>query len=156
MPRKNHLIILLTRADAKYEELNYLCTLNNLQNILSGKFESAIVFKRGREYIALLSSDRDNLEAELPQTLSFCKNAVMRSEKAPFNIGCSIPSDRLIDMAECYIQAKRAIQFGHIVDASQNTFWYRDYYELELIARGIDSTDAESFKLRIHQSHSRV
>lgn len=148
-PHDNHLIVLLSRADFKYYERNYLHIIRNLQGIFEKKFESAIVFMRGREYIVLISYSSSKMGSNLKRILDFCSNEVLRIENGQFDMGCSMPVADLSAMSECYFQSKKALQFGRIIDRSRHVYFYDDYLELGLISCGVDSKDAAIFTRRI-------
>ena len=52
-------------------------------------------------------------------------------------------------MSTCYLQAKKAVQFGRILDPSGRVYLYDDYFELGLISCGIGSGESGIFFERI-------
>lgn len=148
-PRENHLIVLLSRIDFDHYERDYLHTIKNLQSIFAGRFESAVVFKRGSEYIVLISYSSKKVGSNLKRILDFCSSEASRTESGQFDIGCSMSVTDLSSMSECYLQSKKAVQFGRIVDRSQHVYLYDDYFELGLISCGLDSGDAKTLFQRI-------
>jgi len=144
IPRRNQLIVLLSRRDFIYQERNHIDTVDNFQRIFSGAFESAVVFKRGNEYIALISYDSDAVTLNFKPKLDYCQNAISRMEQGWFDIGCSTPTTDLTVLSKCYLQAKKAIQFGRMIDSIQHVFLYENYFELGLISAGIGSDDADA------------
>ncbi len=148
-PREQHLIVLLSRVNFEHYKQDYLYTINNLQRIFATIFQSAVVFKRGSEYVALVSYDTKNINLDLKRFLAFCNDEISRTASGQFNIGCSMPTTDLSSMSECYFQSQKAVQFGRIVDPSQHVYLYDDYFELGLISCGLDSSDADTFFQRI-------
>lgn len=148
-PHTRHLIIILSPAGFDYTDQHYLSTIENFQKIFVGKFESSLVFKRGNEYIVLVSYSTPNITANLKSILDYCQNAISRTESNRYDIGCSIPVSDLSSMRECYGQAKRAIQFGRMADRERHVFMYENYFELGLISCGADSSDAGTMFRRI-------
>lgn len=143
------LIVILSPCDFDYKEQHYFYTAKNLQVIFDSKFDSALVFKRGNEYIIFISYDSPNTTANLKGILKYCHNAISRTESCSFDIGCSMPVTDLLSMHECYSQAKRAIQFGRSVELGQHIFMYDNYFELGLLSNCVGSIDAETLFRRI-------
>ncbi len=149
MPRLNNLIILLSRTDTNYRESNFGFTTESLQQVFSKEFESSIVFRRGNEYIALVSYDLPKNTTALKRTLFYCSSAITSTGIGHFNLGCSIPTSNFSSISSCYVQAKKAIQFGLMMNPHQQTYLYDTYLELGLISCGMGSSEADIFFQRI-------
>lgn len=143
------LIVILSPCDFDYKEQHYFYTAKNLQTIFDSKFDSALAFKRGNEYIIFISFDSLNITVDLKGILNYCHNAISRTESCRFDMGCSMPVTDLLSMHECYSQAKRAIQFGRSVEQGQHLFIYDNYFELGLLSNCVGSVDADVLHRRI-------
>lgn len=143
------LIVILSPCDFDYKDQHFFYTVKNLQKIFDSKFDSALVFKRGNEYIIFISYASANITANLKSIMTYCRNAISRTESCNFDLGCSMPVTDLLSMHECYSQAKRAIQFGRSVDREQHQFMYDNYFELGLLSYCVGSIDADTVFRRI-------
>jgi len=147
-PRKHFLIILLSRP-VTAQKRSWFYTIDSIQRVFSAEFPSCLSFKRGSEYILLTSYDADSFTDRLQQILDFCRRSLSNTDGEQFDIGCSIPVTDLSQMSECYLQAKKAVQFGRMLDGSQHVFLYHSYFELGLISCGIGSSESHIFYERI-------
>lgn len=147
-PHKHFLIVLLSRPVTD-QKRSWFYTIDSIQRVFSGEFPSTISFKRGSEYILLASYDSDSITARLKSILEHCQRALSLTEREPFDIGCSTPISDLSKMSECYLQAKKAVQFGRMLDQEHRVYLYNKYFELGLISCGIGSSEAAIFFDRI-------
>lgn len=148
VPRKHHLIVLLS-CPVIGRERRWLHTMDSIQRAFGREFPSAIAFKRGSEYIVLVSYDQDTTTARVQTQLEGCQALLSHTTSAPFDIGCSTPVPDLSQMSEYYLQAKKALQFGRMVHDQHHVFLYGNYFELGLISCGAGSSEAQIFFHRI-------
>lgn len=148
VPQKNFLIILLSRP-VSAQKRSWFYTIESIQRVFAAEFPSAISFKRGNEYILLVSYNSDALTARLKSVLEQCQDTLIHMECERFDLGCSTPVTDLSKMSTCYLQAKKAVQFGRILDPSGRVYLYDDYFELGLISCGIGSGESGIFFERI-------
>lgn len=144
VPRKNHLIILLS-CQVLYREQSWLHTIDNICRVFARDFASAIAFKRGSEYIVLVSYDADGVTERLGSILTDAQATLSAVEKEQFDVGCSTPTSDLAQIGECYRQAKKAVQFGRMVSREQHVYLYENFFELGLISCGAGSREARIF-----------
>lgn len=144
----NHMLVIVTRINSEYRKINEHLMLSTIQSAFSSKFDSALVFKRGSEYIVLLSYKYKNPE-KTTELISKCQNEVSLVIGETMDFGCSIPVNEFEKMSECYKQAKKAIRYGRMVNPEKNVFMYEDYFEMGLISRGAGSSDSVTFFNRI-------
>lgn len=69
--------------------------------------------------------------------------------RCSIDLGCSLPVQQFTAIPECYQQAKKAIQYGRMLNPGESVFMYDNYFELGLISCGIGSSDGEIFYRRI-------
>ncbi|MDD4296879.1 MAG: PucR family transcriptional regulator ligand-binding domain-containing protein [Ruminiclostridium sp.] len=148
IPYDNHMLVIITRNDPEYKKINEHLMLSTIQSAFSSRFDSALVFKRGSEYIALLSCKQKNLEKTAAH-ISKCQDEVSLAIGQKMDFGCSISVNEFGKMSECYKQAKRAIRYGRMINPDNNVFMYNDYFEMGLISRGVGSSDSYTFFNRI-------
>lgn len=148
IPRKNYLLILLSRPVTD-QKRSWFYTIDSIQRVFSSEFASTISFKRGSEYILLAAYDSDALTPRLKSILTLCHSALSHIEGEQFDIGCSTPSTDLSKMSEAYIQAKKSVQFGRIMNSNQHVYLYDNYFELGLISCSIGSSESGIFFNRI-------
>ena len=98
-----------------------------------------ISFKRGSEYIVLISYDCEMNDERILSALTECQSSLANTEHEHFDLGCSAPVCNLSKMSNCYAQAKKAVQFGRSLDINGHVYLYSNYYDLGLISYGRDS-----------------
>lgn len=146
--RKNFIIILLSRPVTD-QKRSWFYTVDSIQRVFSPEFPSAVAFKRGSEYILLASYDSDTITKRLKSIMERCQRTLSDSEGEQFDISCSTVITDLSKMPECYLQAKKALQFGRMLNQDQHAYLYHDYFELGLISYGVGSSEANMFFERI-------
>ncbi|MCI8454401.1 MAG: hypothetical protein HFE84_07285 [Lachnospiraceae bacterium] len=150
-PGKNMLVILLSRTVYDYKEPNQFYFTTMLQRFFESKFDAVLLFSRGRESIALVSGSTRLPASSLINILQKCDTQLSRLGTQAFQIGCSRAADSLLSLSECYQQAKKAIQFGQIVEPDRRIYLYEDYLELGLVAHSAGSSDGRLLVNRIIQ-----
>jgi purine catabolism regulator len=148
IPYDNHMLVIVTRSDPEHRKTNELLVLSSIQSAFSSRFDSAMVFKRGNEYIVLLSCRQKNL-GKTAAYISKCDEEVSLFVGQKMDFGCSISVNEFGKMSECYKQAKKAIHYGRMINPNDNVFMYDDYFEMGLISRGVGSSDCLTFFNRI-------
>jgi purine catabolism regulator len=143
-----HMLAIITRSDSEYRKINEQLMISTIQTAFSSKFNSALVFKRGSEYIVLISCKQRNPE-KITALIYQCQKEVSLVIGQNMDFGCSIPVREFEKMSECYKQAKRATRYGRMVNPDGNVFMYDDYFEMGLISRGVGSSDSVTFFNRI-------
>lgn len=148
VPRDRHIMVLLSQRD--YGNKKYRWNLvDNIQSIFAFEFESAVVFKRMNEFIALLSFKNGKHENNILKNLNRCSQQIKKLFNAQIDIGSSYIVSDLRLMPQCYQQTKKAILYGRTCQPNQSIFQYGDYFEMGLIACGIGSNDADTFFKRL-------
>lgn len=149
MPFQRHLLLILSRRSPEFREQNDPWETDTARDILAYRFDSVLVFKRGTEYIALLSYKGERGAAALSDQIRYCAGLLSSAIRCGVDLGCSLPVEQLTSMPECYQQAKKAIQYGRMLNSGESVFMYDNYFELGLISCGIGSSDGKIFYHRI-------
>lgn len=147
-PRKFFALILLSRP-VEDQKRSWFYTVDSIQRIFANHFPSVISFKRGSEYIVLISYDSEIHDERILSILTDCQKELMNTELERFDLGCSLPINDLSKMPNCYAQAKKAVQFGRALDSDGHVYFYNNYYELGLISYGRGSAEANIIFSRI-------
>lgn len=147
-PRKFFALLLLSRP-VEAQKRSWFYTVDSVQHVFASHFPSVISFKRGSEYIVLISYDCEMSDERFFSVLSDCQRTLANQEHEDFDLGCSASVCNLSQMSDCYTQAKKAVQFGQNLDARRHVYLYRDYYELGLISYGRGSAEADIFNAKI-------
>jgi PucR family transcriptional regulator, purine catabolism regulatory protein len=144
-PLESHMIAIIVPRKHDYDKINEFDTFNAIKNVFSSRFSSSIAFKRGKEVLVLISVKNQKVTDSIPSAIGYCSSVLATSIKQWLDIGYSISVDDFRKIPDCYKQAKRAIQYGRLVDKDSRVFMYSDYYEMGLIALGLGSNDSETF-----------
>lgn len=147
-PHKYHLMILLSYA-ASSREYNWINTVDNIDRAFAQKFTSALTFKRGSEYLVLVSYLSEGISSRLASILTECQRLLFSLEAVSFDVGCGTPIVDFAQIGECYRQAKEAVRFGQIIEPDQHVYLYDNFFELGLIYCGAGSHEAQIFFDRI-------
>lgn len=148
LPRKFFLLLLLSRP-VEAQIRNWFYTVDSIQRVFANRFPSVISFKRGSEYIVLISYDCEMNDERILSALTECQSSLANTEHEHFDLGCSAPVCNLSKMSNCYAQAKKAVQFGRSLDINGHVYLYSNYYDLGLISYGRDSVESNIFYTRI-------
>lgn len=134
-----------------YQDLNWPHIVLNIQGVFSLRFESALAFKRGAECVVLLSYESDTVSTRFRKILEECLESLENIERHQFYMGCSAVTEDLSKASERYLEAKKALTFGRMMDSEAKVHLFEDHYELGLVAYGINSSESILFEERIIQ-----
>lgn len=148
-PFQHHLLLILSRRSQEFRGQNDLWEMDAIRSTLAYRFDSTLVFKRGAKYIALISYKGERSTSTLAEQIRSCGGILATATRCSIDLGCSMPTQQFTAIPDCYQQAKKAIQYGRILNPDENTFMYDSYFELGLISCGIGSSDGEIFYCRI-------
>lgn len=124
-------------------------TINMLQRVFEQRFDSVIVFVHGNRYVALLGYKQEKNSAVLRKTMQYCADTLRQAMRMDLTLGCSIPFTNPCQLSEGYAQAKSAIQYGSTIDPNCTIYLYDDYFEMGLIAHGLNTPASATFFRRI-------
>lgn len=148
-PQKNYLLITIKVDEPDAAKRSISPTVDILQRVFEQRFDSSIAFVRGNRYVVLLGYKGDKSPAAIRKTMNYCADAVQQAVRRNVDVGCSIPTSDLRELPECYTQAKNAIKYGRSIDPNGRVFLYDDYFEMGLIAHGLNTNASATFFNRI-------
>ena len=148
-PFQHHLLLILSQRSQEFRNKNDLWEMDTARDILAYRFDSILVFKRGAEYISLISYNGKRTAAVLADQIRYCGEMLSAAIRCSIDLGCSLPVQQFTAIPECYQQAKKEIQYGRMLNPGESVFMYDNYFELGLISCGIGSSDGEIFYRRI-------
>lgn len=148
-PLEGHMLAIVVPRNHDYDKVNRFNSFDIIKNVFASRFPSSIVFKRGKEVLVLVSVKKEKVADSMSKDIGYCSSIISEAIQQRMDIGCSINVDDFRKIPDCYKQAKRAIQYGRLLDKDSRVFMYSDYYEMGLIALGVGSNDSETFHNRV-------
>lgn len=150
-PQKHYIMVAVKLAETEQVRRGISGTVNTLQRAFEQRFDSAVVFVHGNRYVALLGCRKERSSEAMRKIMEYSLETLRQSLRLQLTLGCSIPFTNLCSLSESYTQAKNAIEYGTAIHPEQSIYLYDDYFEMGLIAHGLNTPAGETFFQRVIQ-----
>lgn len=148
-PQKYYMMVAVKLQESESVKRGISGTVNTFQRVFEQRFDSAIVFLHGNRYVALLGYKQERNCAAVRRTMEYCTDTLRQTLRMELTLGCSIPFTDLCQLSDSYGQAKNAIQYGTAIDPDCSVYLYDDYFEMGLIAHGMNTPASDTFFRRV-------